>query len=144
MTMMTMTVIAASRPVKYSFLVVSLSRTAGRRREQFPVCCYGPVRKLESRFKRCMLIRDLVCAAVAPHYEDFQFYAAATTNKYLPRQTSPRVTTPIPPLIIPLMPLTLLSVTLSRSSYSAVSAARLMIASLSFSLFRALSFSLWI
>lgn len=33
-----------------------------------------------------MLIRDLVCVAVVSHYEDFQFYAGATTNKYLPRQ----------------------------------------------------------
>lgn len=39
-----------------------------------------------------MLIRDLVCAAVAPHYEDFQFYAATTANKYLPRWHDPRVT----------------------------------------------------
>lgn len=59
-----------------------------------------------------MLIRDLVCAAVAPHYEDFQFYAGATTtNKYLPRQRAHRVTTstPRPRAIVLLMSLTLLA-----------------------------------
>lgn len=94
----TMTAIAAPGPVKYNFpRGERVRRLAGRRRERLPVRCYAPVRKLESRFKRCMLIRDLVCAAVAPHYEDFQFYAAPTTNKYLPRQTSSHVTTAIPP-----------------------------------------------
>lgn len=46
--------------------------------------------KQESRFKRYMLIRDLVCAAVAPHYEDFQFYPAATwINIYTGNERAP-------------------------------------------------------
>lgn len=55
-----------------------------------PTLRLQPRHKLESRFKRCMLIRDLVCAAVAWHYKDFQFYAAQRRiNIYRGRRSAP-------------------------------------------------------